>query len=98
MKYFIVEGTITDADKMNEDIMKEHMSYTQKAMDEGLILMSGLKADMSGGLFIIKSESIEDVETYLSNEPFKTHGIQEYRTVEFNSHYFNPSPSEWFQK
>ena len=42
MKYFIVEGILKDSDKINEDIMKEHMAYTQKAMDEGIILVSGL--------------------------------------------------------
>ena len=35
------------------------MAYTQKAMDEGMILVSGLKSDMSGGIFVIKSESVE---------------------------------------
>ena len=61
MKYFMIEGTLTDADKINDDIMKEHMAYTQKAMDSGLILMSGLKSDMSGGLFIMKAEDINDI-------------------------------------
>ncbi|EGT3616950.1 hypothetical protein FHH43_12025 [Clostridium perfringens] len=96
MKYFIVEGILKDSDKINEDIMKEHMAYTQKAMDEGMILMSGLKSDMSGGIFVIKAESIEKLEAYLSNEPFKLYGIQDYKFVEFNAHYFNQSPSEWF--
>ena len=98
MKYFIVEGIIKDAKKMNQEIMNEHKAYTGKAMDEGMILMSGLKTDMSGGIFIIKSETYEKVETYLSNEPFKLNGIQEYRLIEYNSHYFNESLDEWFQK
>ncbi|MDY3369498.1 YciI family protein [Zhenhengia yiwuensis] len=98
MKYFIIEGTIKNADLMNDDIMKEHMAYTQKAMDKGFILMSGLKSDMSGGLFIMKSESIEEVEVYLSNEPFKVYGIQDYKVIEVSPHYFNESPSEWFGK
>ncbi|EOT2913549.1 YciI family protein [Clostridium perfringens] len=97
MKYFIVEGILKDSDKINEDIMKEHMAYTQKAMDEGMILVSGLKSDMSGGIFVIKSESVEKLESYLSKEPFKLYGIQDYKFVEFNTHYFNPSPSEWFK-
>ena len=97
MKYFIVEGILKDSDKINEDIMKEHMAYTQKAMDEGMILVSGLKSDMSGGIFVIKSESVEKLESYLSKEPFKLYGIQDYKVVEFNAHYFNPSPSEWFK-
>ena len=75
MKYFIVEGILKDSDKINEDIMKEHMAYTQKAMDEGMILVSGLKSDMSGGIFVIKSESVEKLKSYLSKEPFKLYGI-----------------------
>lgn len=98
MKYFVVEGTILDPKKMNDEVMKMHMSYTQKAMDSGVILTSGLKEDMSGGLFIIKSETIENVENYLNNEPFKVNGIQEYRIIEFNSHYVYPSSKEWFDK
>lgn len=98
MKYFIVEGMLKNSEKINENIMKEHMAYTQKAMDEGMILMSGLKSDMSGGIFVIKAESIEKLEAYLSNEPFKLYWIQDYKFVEFNAHYFNQSPSEWFNK
>ncbi|AMN35197.1 YciI family protein [Clostridium perfringens] len=97
MKYFIVEGILKDSDKINEDIMKEHMAYTQKAMDEGMILVSGLKSDMSGGIFVIKAESVEKLEAYLSKEPFKLYGIQDYKFVEFNAHYFNSSPNEWFK-
>ena len=98
MKYFIIEGILKNSDKINEDIMKEHMAYTQKAMDKGMILVSGLKADMSGGIFVIKSESVEKLESYLSNEPFKLYGIQDYKVTEFDAHYFNESPSEWFKK
>lgn len=96
MKYFIVEGTLKKQEKVDESIMKEHMAYTQKAMDTGLILMSGLKADMSGGIFVMKSESIEKLEEYLSSEPFKVSGIQDYKVIEFSAHYFNQSPSKWF--
>ena len=98
MKYFIVEGMIKNQNPVDENTMKEHMAYYQKAMDEGLILMSGLKSNMSGGVFIMKAESIEKVEDYLSQEPLKLSGIQDYRVIEFAPHYFNQSPSEWFNK
>ena len=89
MKYFIIEGTIKTLDSIHENTMKEHIDYSQKAMDEGLILMSGLKEDMSGGIFVMKAETTEKVERYLSNEPFKLLGIQEYSVIEFSPHYFN---------
>lgn len=98
MKYFMVEGTLKDTHLINDTIMKTHMAYTQVAMDKGLILVSGLKEDMSGGIFVMKEESIEKIEEYLSNEPFRINGIQTYRVVEFSAHYFNESPIEWFNK
>ncbi|QEH69381.1 YciI family protein [Cellulosilyticum sp. ST5] len=98
MKYFMVEGTLKDAHLINDTIMKDHMAYTQMATDQGVILMSGLKKDMSGGIFVMKDESIEKIEEYLSNEPFRVNEIQTYRVVEFSAHYFNESPSEWFNK
>ena len=96
MKYFIVEGILKSQNPVDENIMKEHMAYSKVAMDEGLILMSGLKDDMSGGLFVMKAESREEVEEYLSLEPFKLAGIQDYNVIEFSPHYFNQSPNEWF--
>lgn len=95
MKYFIVEGTLINPDSINDDIMKEHMAYSQKAMDQGLIMMSGLKEDMSGGIFMMKGESMKEVEDYLHFEPFKVNKIQEYKVIEFTPHFINPSPKEW---
>lgn len=96
MKYFIVEGILKSQGEVKDDIMKVHMTYTQKAMDSGLILMSGLKSNMSGGIFIMKAESSEEVEEYLAKEPFKVNGIQDYKVTEFSPHYFNKSPDKWF--
>lgn len=60
--------------------------------------MSGLKTNMSDGIFVMKAEAIEKVEEYLASEPFKFSGIQDYNVIEFSPHYFNQSPSEWFVK
>lgn len=92
MKYFLVEGIIKDASKMSDCIMEEHQTYTKEKMDTGVILLSGLKADMSGAMFIIEASSLLEVNDYLDNEPFYIHGIQEYKIKEFTYHYFN---SNW---
>lgn len=95
MKYFIIEGFIIDASKMSDAIMEEHKTYTGKAMENGMTFMSGLKSDMSGGIFIMKANTLEDIETYLKNEPFRRYGIQEYKITEFSAHYINSS-NDWF--
>lgn len=97
MKYFMVEGIIRAAENMDDAIMEQHMAYTQKAMDQGNVLISGLKTDMSGGVFIIRADTAEQAEAYRDNEPLKLHGIQDYRWVEFEPHYINPSAGTWME-
>lgn len=96
MKYFIVEGALKTHNEIDDNLMQTHMSYTKKAMDSGAILIAGLKSDKNGGVFIMKCDSLENLENYLSNEPFKISGIQEYKVTEFSPHYFNELPNEWF--
>lgn len=84
MKYFIVEGIITNQDKINDEIMKIHMAYTQKAMDSGLILMSGLKSDMSGGIFIMKSKLLEEIEEFYPMNHLKLMGYKSIKLQNFH--------------
>lgn len=95
MKYFMVEGTLKNIENLNDEVMKQHMAYTQKAMDERMIFLSGLKKDQSGGVFLIKSDTEEQLKEYLDQEPMHVHGIQDYRYVEFDAHYISED-SHWF--
>ena len=54
MQFFIVEGVLKKPELMNDTLLKEHISYTQKAMQKELYLLSGLKEDQTGGIFINK--------------------------------------------
>lgn len=42
MKYFIIEGILKDKNPIDENTMKEHIAYSKKAMDEGLIIQYNL--------------------------------------------------------
>lgn len=100
MKYYMVHGVlkITDPNEVDQAIMNTHIAYTQKAMDAGKLLLSGLKSDMSGGLFLMKCESRQQLDDYLSKEPLHLAGIQDYQVIEFQPHYLNPSPSDWMEQ
>lgn len=94
MKYFIIEGKLKDSVEIDENIMNEHIAHSKNAINKGLILMSGLKSDMSGGMSIMKANSIEEVEAYLAADPLKISGSQEYRVIEFTPHYFQNITNE----
>ena len=40
MKYFLIEGIVTNPEKMTEKMMQEHQEYTGMLMKEGKVLFS----------------------------------------------------------
>ncbi|MFR9296035.1 MAG: hypothetical protein ACLVLR_14275, partial [Turicibacter sanguinis] len=62
-----------------------------------LSLMSSLKADLSGGLFIMKSNSYEAIAAYLNAEPLFRAGVQTYCLTELMPHYLMPNSKEWIE-
>ena len=41
MKYFLIEGIVTNPEKMTGKMMQEHQEYTGMLMKEGNVLFSG---------------------------------------------------------
>ncbi|MCR1949826.1 YciI family protein [Clostridium sp. DSM 100503] len=98
MKYFIIEGKLNTTVEIDESVMNAHIAYSQKAIEKGVTLITGLKEDMSGGVLIMKANSLEEIENYLNSDPLKTAGSQEYRILEFTPHYTLPQTNEWFER
>lgn len=85
--YVMVEGQLQHAERMSEEILKEHMAYSQVAIQQGLIQMSSLKSDESGGFLLMKADHLDLIEEYLAKEPLYLHGIQTYRVIPLDVHY-----------
>ena len=100
MKYFMIESTFNDPLPVDENALKksidEHVKYLQKGFDEGWILVSGPKALTGGGVILMKSSSLKEVEDYFSNDPMKIAGIQEYKIIEFKLHECQSEIKKWF--
>lgn len=101
MKYFFVDGTFKESISIGENelqkAIEEHLALLQKGFDEGFILVSGPKVNIGGGVIIIKGQSLVDIENYLSKDPLKILGVQEYKIVEFKLHDCQPMLKGWFE-
>lgn len=90
MKYFLVHGKVKDASKINGQLMKEHLAYTQKTVDINMALFVSLYPDRKGGVSIMQAENIDVISEYFKNEPFRLNGIQEYEITEISPQMVNP--------
>ena len=100
MKYFSIDATFTGNTSVSEDVFKkasaDHLDYLQKGFDEGFILFSGPKTNKEGGTFVIKGESLQEIENYIAGDPLKIFDIQSYKITEFKLHDCQTIVKEWF--
>ncbi|MGL4760885.1 MAG: hypothetical protein ACRCWG_05430 [Sarcina sp.] len=98
MKYFLIEGIVTNSEKMTAEMMQEHQDYTGMIMKVGKVLFSSLKSDMSASITVVKSETEQVIQDFYREEPFFKNNIITYSISELDIHYNIPTAENWFQK
>ena len=97
MNYYLVEGTLTDPDRMTQEILDKHIAYTTKAYRSGKILFSGLKeGSQPGGILLLRAESELAARDYVEADPISTEGIQKYHITPFQPHNVHKDAKAWF--
>ena len=97
MKYFLIEGIVTNPEKMTEKMMQEHQEYTCMLMKEGKVLFSSLKSDMSSSVTVVKSETEQIIEDFYREDPFFKNNVITYSISELDIHYKVSYAENWFQ-
>lgn len=96
MEYFLIEGLVTNPEKMSDDLMSEHQAYTGQLMARGNVLFSSLKSDMSASITVVKAESETAIRHFYDQEPFFVHGVITYTISKLDIHYHTKS-EDWFK-
>jgi len=84
MKYFMIEVTYTAPIEKIDEHQPMHRSFLQTGYDINLLLMSGPQNPRTGGMVIARSNSLEDLKAFFSNDPYQKLRLAEYRFVEFS--------------
>ena len=80
---FIIE-LIYKADLSEIDAsMRAHMGFLKKQYAAGMFLMSGRKVPREGGIILALSESREELEAVVKEDPFVARGLADFRIIEF---------------
>jgi len=63
--------------------MKAHMAFLRKHYASGHFVMSGRKIPRDGGIIMAVGASREEIEAIAAEDPFCTHGLADFRIIEF---------------
>jgi uncharacterized protein YciI len=82
---FVIELTYTADLSAIDAHMKEHVAFLNKYYAAGNFLVSGRKIPRDGGIILAVGTSRAQIQTIVEEDPFYTHGLAEFRIIEFRA-------------
>jgi uncharacterized protein YciI len=95
MRHFIIEISYTAPLAAIDAAVTAHRQFLQRGYDDGLLLMSGPKTPRVGGIVIARAESVERLESFFADDPYRSQGLAQYRFVEFTPVKYRDLLDEW---
>jgi uncharacterized protein YciI len=84
MKHFVVDIKYLVPVEQLADVLPAHRAFLQTGYEKGILLLSGPKEPRTGGLVVARSESLESLREFFSQDPYHLHNLAEHSFTEFN--------------
>ena len=100
MKYYILEGNMKPDIPQGPEfkrILDAHHEYMGPYFKAGKILTSGPWIGSRGGVILLRLEDDENIEDFITADPFVKSGIQEYRILQFSVFQIQDYAKEWLK-
>jgi uncharacterized protein YciI len=81
---FVVLINFTQPLDMIEQHVADHRHFLSEGYKKNYFVASGPRIPRTGGIIISQLKDREQLETILSNDPYKLRGVAEYEILEFN--------------
>jgi uncharacterized protein YciI len=65
--------------------MTAHVRFLKKYYASGNFLISGRKIPRDGGIILAVGKSRAEIEAIIQEDPFHSHGLAEFRVIEFRA-------------
>ena len=70
--------------------MTDHVKYLHKYYKQNKFIASGRKVPRTGGIILALADSKEEVYQIISEDPFFTHKLAEFKVTEFQTSQMHP--------
>lgn len=83
MKHFIIEIQYSVPTEKIDQVLDRHRQFLQIGYDKGLLLCSGPREPRIGGLIVARALSLNEIEDFINQDPFKLENCAQYSIIEF---------------
>lgn len=82
---FVIELTYKAALSEIDARMRAHVAFLKKHYAAGTFVVSGRKIPRDGGIILAVGSSREQIEAVMLEDPFVSHGLADFRVIEFRA-------------
>ena len=87
MKYFVAESVMEQplpctAEEMKNLYIPAHVAHLHTGLESGMLLVGGPN-ESGGGYLLLRAETREEAEAFLSRDPFQLHKLNRFILKEF---------------
>jgi uncharacterized protein YciI len=93
----MVELTYTVSFEQLQPALPEHRTFLNAGYELGWVLYSGPQEPKTGGIIVARATSLDDLRTYLAEDPLQKQGLAVYRIVEFTPVRWQSFMQQWCQ-
>lgn len=70
--------------------MADHVKFLRKYYKLNVFVASGRKVPRTGGIILALTKTMEELQEILSEDPFFTHKLAEFRITQFQTSQYHP--------
>jgi len=83
MRHFVVSLDFKIPFEQFGDAIQRHRAFLQQGYDQGTLLMSGPREPRTGGIVLARSESMDALQAFFDQDPYRMEGLAEHAFQEF---------------
>ncbi len=95
MKHFIVIINYTASSEIIDRTRPAHRAYLQTGLNSGLLLMSGPRNPVTGGMAVARAESMDDLISFFKGDPYQINNLATYEFIEFDPVFYQSAIKQW---
>jgi hypothetical protein len=75
MRYVVIGWDAPDSKERRPEARPDHLAHWKDWCENGKLVMAGPMTDFAGSLFIVESDSEEEVKAKIAADPFAVRGV-----------------------
>lgn len=95
MKQFIIVLRYLVSIETVDKHVTTHREYLSQGYEQKILLASGPQEPRTGGIFIARAKSCNEMESFCRQDPFYSNGVAEYQILEWNPVKFQKEFEFW---